>query len=29
VTRSAAAQPSAEGLTLWYSGDGVKLYFIQ
>ena len=29
VTRSAAAQPTAEGLTLWYSGEGVKLYFIQ
>jgi hypothetical protein len=29
VTRSAAAQTTAEGLTLWYSGEGVKLYFIQ
>ena len=29
VMHSAAAQPPPEGLTLWYSGEGVKLYFIQ
>jgi hypothetical protein len=29
VMRSTAAPTTAEGLTLWYSDEGVKLYFIQ
>jgi hypothetical protein len=29
VMRSAVDQTKAGGLTLWYSGEGVKLYFIQ
>jgi hypothetical protein len=29
VTRSPVDQAKAEGLTLWYSGAGVKIYFIQ
>jgi len=29
VMRSNTAQPTPQGLTLWYAGDGVRLYFIQ
>jgi hypothetical protein len=29
VMRSNTPQPTPEGLTLWYSGQGVALYFIQ
>ena len=29
VTRSPVDPAKADGLTLWYSGEGVNLYFIQ